>query len=901
MSTQADFDFGNALVELDLAPLDIVRDALKTLKESTRANESLERILLEKRIINHEQAALARRRLKGGQPTGAPEIPNYQILDVLGSGGAGTVYRARQVSMDRIVAIKVLSPRLAKDQNYLDRFFREARAAAKLSHPNLIVAHDVGAHAGTYYMVMEYVAGATLQQLLDSQGALEESRVVDVAIQVSKALEVAHRNGMIHRDVKPANILLGSDGQAKLFDLGLAREGVGASEGKAVGTPRYISPEQAKDSPNVDIRSDLYSLGATMYHLVTGQLPFQAETGQQMLAKHVAEKLVPAHVRNPKVSTDLSAIISRLMEKHPDNRIQRPADVIAALESIRSRRARPAPKPAPAPIAAPTPFPRPMPMPIRYSRPRSGGGGKIVAILVLVGIGIGIFMFKDRITEAFKTRDFTKLTAPPGPRPDQVAFDEAARRELADLDASANADGAFEAIAGILNGYDEYRQKHRGTSHDTAAVASRTAYLKRAEVVAQGEMRKIREQEQALLAAGKYRDVHQLYSRFPARFLETTPTGSDVKDELKGLAERISEQYTRDKAQLQERLRERKYDEALALISAMEEYALPDQLIEVGEKRRALEGLRKVGEGSAAAMEVRDKYLLLDARLRDSLATKRFREAIQALAEFLFGEWSNAEKPLLRVEGVDYEALKAELEAKPIDLQKVLGRIEAGMGDPANLAEASTAQSVLLDLRNAVSLELFKARVMEGLERTAKAVPRETWTPAGLSAKKGWFERRDKGLFWVPEGGKSAEIDPWVQLVPADLVALAARAWAPERAAAQAAAEADPIFHLRAGLLHNFARAGTVGAAHAERHFKAAAMGGVKGVKVYLSDLSASLEKLAEQEAASRFTEAKGLIAQGQTGTARTILEELSVRRGVKFVEENRTEIERMLSDIRGA
>src|SRR5262245_14825865 len=160
MSTQQDFDFGNALVELDLAPLDIVRDALKTLKESKRHGDSLERILLEKRVITHEQAALARRRLKGGQAAGAPEIPNYQVLDVLGSGGAGTVYRARQVSMDRIVAIKVLAPHLAKDQNYLDRFFREARAAAKLSHPNLIVAHDVGAHQGTYYLVMEHVSGA---------------------------------------------------------------------------------------------------------------------------------------------------------------------------------------------------------------------------------------------------------------------------------------------------------------------------------------------------------------------------------------------------------------------------------------------------------------------------------------------------------------------------------------------------------------------------------------------------------------------------------------------------------------------------------------------------------------------------------------------------------------------
>ncbi len=901
MSSQADFDFGNALVELDLAPLDIVRDALKTLKGSTRNNDSLERILLEKRIITHEQAALARRRLKGStQPSGAPDIPNYQILDVLGSGGAGTVYRAKQLSMDRIVAIKVLLPRLAKDQAYLDRFFREARAAARLSHPNLIVAHDVGAHQGLYYLVMEYVSGATLQQLLDSQGSLEESRVVDVAIQVAKALEVAHRNGMVHRDVKPANIILGSDGLAKLFDLGLAREGLGASEGKAVGTPRYISPEQAKDAPNIDIRSDLYSLGATMYHLVTGQLPFPAETGAQMLAKHVAEKLVPAHVRNPRVSQELSAIISRLMEKRPGDRIQRPQDLITALETIRTRRARQAPKPAPAAISAPTPFPRPMPLrpASSYRRYRSGGGGKIVAVILLIGALAGVWFLKDRIIAAFESRDITKLGTPPPPKVDQAALDAAARRELEELDAVAKADTGFQAIETILQNFDEYRRRHRGTSWDTAAMDRRGEYQERADVVAQGELKGIRDREKELLAAGKSRDVHQLYSRFSSRFLETTSAGRIVKDELRELSNRILEQFTRDKAHLQERVRERKYDEALALLSAMEEYALPDQLLELRDRRQAVEGLRKVGEGSAAAVEARDNYLKLDVRLRDAFANRRYRDAIQALTEFLYGEWTEAEKAFVRVEGVDYDALKKELEANPLELNNLLIRIEKGMGDPANLAEATTAQSILLDFRNAVSLELFKARIAEGLERTAKATPRETWTLVGKGSKKGHFEKRDKAVFWVPEGGKAAEVDPWT-LADVDLVALAARSWAPERDQAAASAETDPVFHLRAGLLHNFARAGTIGAAHAERHFKAAAAGGVKGVKVYLSDLSAALAKLAEQEASSRFEEAKGQIAQGQTATARTILEELAARTGVKFVEEHRVEIERMLSDIR--
>ncbi|HTF56568.1 MAG TPA: serine/threonine-protein kinase, partial [Planctomycetota bacterium] len=375
MSNQSDFDFGNALVELDLAPLDRVREGLKILRESPRAGDSLERVLLERGVITPDKAAMAHRRLKEAGsgssqnpeekgPPGAPEIPGYRIIGELGSGTAGTVYRARQLSMDRTVAIKVLAPRLAKDHAYLDRFFREAKAAARLSHPNLITAHDVGANKGVFYIVMEYVEGATLQQMLDSRGALDEALVVDAGLQVAKALEVAHRHGLVHRDVKPANILMGSTGVAKLCDLGLARQaGSEDAEGRAVGTPRYISPEQARDDAGVDIRSDLYSLGATMYHLVTGQVPFQAQTGPQMLAKHVAERLVPARERNPRVSAELSAVISRLMEKNPAQRIQRPSDLVTALESIKLSTARaPARRkevfPSPATTQAAMPVPR---------------------------------------------------------------------------------------------------------------------------------------------------------------------------------------------------------------------------------------------------------------------------------------------------------------------------------------------------------------------------------------------------------------------------------------------------------------------------------------------------------------------------------------------------------------
>jgi len=925
MSNQADFDFGNALVELDLAPLDRVREGLKILRESTRAGDSLERVLLERGVITPDKAAMAHRRLKeaGSGPSrnpeekglaGAPEVPGYRIIAELGRGSAGTVYRARQLSMDRTVAIKVLATELAKDHAYLDRFFREAKAAARLSHPNLITAHDVGANKGVFYIVMEYVEGATLQQMLDSRGALDEALVVNVALQVAKALEVAHRHGLVHRDVKPANILLGSTGVAKLCDLGLARQAGGRdSEGRAVGTPRYISPEQARDDAGVDIRSDLYSLGATMYHLVTGQVPFPAQTGPQMLAKHVAERLVPARERNPRVSAELSAVISRLMEKNPAQRIQRPSDLVTALESIKPAPAR-AParsrevRPSPATTQVPMPVPRALP-PRAYARKRGGGAGKFFAFLVIVGLGAGVWFYREQIGLAIKSRDASKLIPGPlnpTPGPEAAALEEAARKDLEELEESAAQDAAFENLPGVLKRFDDFRRKYRDTKWELQAVDRRESYLKRADLVAQTELESITNTEKELLAANKYRDVYQLYSRFPKKFLQTTQTGEDVRKRLHDLMERISGKFVEDKRQLQELIRQRRYEEAASLIAAMEEYALPDQVLELADRRRALEGHRKAGE-SAAAIEVRDKYLLIDGKLRDALAVRAYREALGTLTSFLYGSWSEAELPFTRSAGIDYDDLRKEIDAvlaapDPSAAagpgEKLLARIGPAIGDPANLAEATTAQMILLDLRNGVSLELFRGRIVEGVEQTLKATSRETWTVAAFGGAKGRYERRGTALYFVPDGGKETPVDLWTRLSESDLEALAARASSPDRAAAESAAQADPIFHLRAGLMHYYAKAGTAGAARARNHFELASKGGVTAVKVYLSDLSLALQRVAEQESAARFEEAKGLVGQGNTAAAKAILEELAKRTGVKFVDEHKDEIEKMLADL---
>ncbi len=258
------------------------------------------------------------------------EIGGYRLVEKIGAGTMGTVFRAKQLSLDRVVAIKLLNPPLAKKQEYVDRFLREARSVAKLNHPNVISGIDVGEADGVRYFVMEYASGMTIAQLLERGGAMDESRVARVARQIARALDHAHEAGLVHRDVKPANILITKDSAAKLCDLGLVKDRKG--RGLAMGTPAYISPEQSQGADDVDIRADLYSFGATLYHMLVGQPPFSG-AGKEVMEKHRHEELVPIAERTDDVSDKMARIVEKLLAKRRQDRFQTPAELIAALET----------------------------------------------------------------------------------------------------------------------------------------------------------------------------------------------------------------------------------------------------------------------------------------------------------------------------------------------------------------------------------------------------------------------------------------------------------------------------------------------------------------------------------------------------------------------------------------
>ena len=245
------------------------------------SSPSLLEVMVDAKVLTRSQ--MIRLLQEKGEGTRKLEIPGYQIMERLGRGSMGTVYKAKQISVDRLVAVKVLLDSLAQNKEFIKRFEREAKIAAKLSHNNVVNAIDAGEVSGRFYFVMEYVEGLTIKDYLDQNKVFEEKEAIRIVLAVAEALKHASHRGLIHRDIKPENVILTKDGGVKLADLGLARltddEKWGLSEaGMAIGTPYYISPEQVRGQTDIDIRADIYSLGATFYHMVTGRVPYGGKT-----------------------------------------------------------------------------------------------------------------------------------------------------------------------------------------------------------------------------------------------------------------------------------------------------------------------------------------------------------------------------------------------------------------------------------------------------------------------------------------------------------------------------------------------------------------------------------------------------------------------------------------------
>lgn len=264
-------------------------------------------------------------------------ISGYRIDSVVGAGATGKVYRATQVSMQRTIALKILKRDLTHDKKVVQKFLREARSCAELSHPNVMHVYNLGEEKGRYFIAMEYVAGKTVHDLINDKGRIPPLETIAITLQIARALDYAYTKKIVHRDIKPANVIVTPKGEAKLMDFGLAKnfEDSGRTgityPGEGLGTPNYMPPEQVENALGADQRSDIYSLGASMYHMLTGKYPLEDPTIHGLLKKILLEDPTPVHEVNKEVPAYVSKIVEKAMCKNPDGRYQVPGEMIKEL------------------------------------------------------------------------------------------------------------------------------------------------------------------------------------------------------------------------------------------------------------------------------------------------------------------------------------------------------------------------------------------------------------------------------------------------------------------------------------------------------------------------------------------------------------------------------------------
>ncbi|NOZ22070.1 MAG: serine/threonine protein kinase [Planctomycetes bacterium] len=298
---------------------------------------SLPQVVQERGLLSRKEI---RRILKAGQDESIDvKINGYEIIRRVGRGGMGAVFMAKQVNMNRTVALKVLSQAAMSNTKFVERFQREAQIVASLRDKNIVAAFDYGESNGWHYMAMEFVEGLTVKKLVNRTGPLPEEQAVRIALDVASALKHAHAQNIIHRDVKPGNIMLDPDGVAKLCDLGMAKlsEGEDGSItriGTTIGTPYYMSPEQARGETELDGRTDIYSLGTTLFYMLTGDVPFKDPSSAVVMAKHITADPPWLADVNSSLSDDISRVVAKMLAKNKQDRYANADELMHDLEAV---------------------------------------------------------------------------------------------------------------------------------------------------------------------------------------------------------------------------------------------------------------------------------------------------------------------------------------------------------------------------------------------------------------------------------------------------------------------------------------------------------------------------------------------------------------------------------------
>ena len=473
-------------------------------------------------------------------------IPGYRLKSRLGAGGMGEVFLAHQESLDRLVALKLLPPNLGADKDYVERFFKEARSAAKVTHENIVGAVDVGEAAGRYYFVMEHVQGETLHRIIKRENVLPEPRALDLARQVARGLRHAHRSGLVHRDIKPMNVMITAEGQAKILDFGLARDvslADKADEGETVhSTPAFASPEQCRGEA-MDHRADIYSLGVSLYEMLTGRRPFQADSARQVMTKQVTQAPVAPQSVNRKISRAANDLVLRMMRKRTEDRFQTYDELIKAIDGALGGKREAA-------ISAP---PRKPPIALI-----AGGAAAAVVLIVVLVLAMG------GDPEPPQPPAPEKPKTPTAALPGAEAMD--ALEEVRTLEEAARKDPSRYLV--LFNRLKELQEAHRGTLNHAlfteALQKARDRFEKRGGVVADELMADARQHE----ASGRHARALESLRLFPESFARTA-AGVKVAARILEIERAIDSRFRQELDAARALLEARKFEAARARLQGL--------------------------------------------------------------------------------------------------------------------------------------------------------------------------------------------------------------------------------------------------------------------------------------------------------------------------------------------
>ncbi len=644
-------------------------DIQQKMREMGISAKPLAEILLDKGYLTKEQyREISQKPVSEKGSLEKDSIPGYELLKKIGQGGMGAVFQAKQLSMDRIVALKVLPPKLAKDAQFRERFTREARAVAKLNHENIIQGIDVGTANGLYYFVMEFVDGKPVSKRLNDEKALPEKEALSICGQIARALEHAWRHKLVHRDVKPENIMTTGEGVAKLCDLGLAKQETGdvglTQAGLSVGTPNYISPEQARGEADVDIRSDLYSLGASLYHMLTGKVPFEGTVPSVVMTKHITEELVPPIKHRPELSPEANAIVLKAMQKRREDRYPEPAQMAADLEAAAAGQglkfarvvatATGKKTLAPGQVAAGTPSSASGEMsrkPLHaahatHAAPRTASVVAPIAIATVVALAIigGVVMAtkgkkqpadNPGSTGTGATAGTGTKTENPGGTGTTPGVDLAAEQEKKTEQELKALVGFIDVNQGdparhadIESRLEEFISAHKRTDWENKAIAERKKFRDGLDGAAQTLLAKIRAEVEPIRKDGRTFEAWQTAQGKWMRHLSGTPTAQKFDALLSEIDAEMQAAWAKDRDAAKALQEKREFEKAATSLDAVRKYASP-QIQSQADALRV--EIRKAGEEYVAKLAEtgRQRYdsefwpalekLLYDRKYKDGL------------------------------------------------------------------------------------------------------------------------------------------------------------------------------------------------------------------------------------------------------------------------------------------